>query len=163
MKNLYDQRMSNVYLKPGELFIARCPALVSTVLGSCVAVVLHAPRSGVGGICHAMLPGGDAEHDDFRYVDKAVPYLYNRINALCGGAGSIEAKLFGGAAVLNSGVRSEGAPSVGCRNIAAALQALDTLGVKVAAADTGGSRGRKLFFYSHSGEVFVRQVHKTFP
>jgi chemotaxis protein CheD len=162
MKNLYDKRVCNIYLKPGELFVARRPALVSTVLGSCVAVVLHAPLTGVGAICHAMLPGGKAENDDFRYVDRAVSYLYNRISALCGDASVIEAKLFGGADVLNSGVHSEGAPSVGRQNIAAALQALEKLGLKVSAADTGGIQGRKLFFYSHSGEVFVRQVRKTF-
>jgi len=161
MKNLFDATVCNVYLKPGEVYVARHPALVSTVLGSCVSVVLHAPRDSVGAICHAVLPGG-SENDDFRYVDKAVSYLYNRLTALCGGADGIEAKLFGGADVLNSGVRKDGAPSVGNRNVEAALQVLDTLGLKVSAADTGGIRGRKLFFYSRSGEVFVRQVRKSF-
>lgn len=162
MKNLYDKRVCNIYLKPGELFIARRPTLVSTVLGSCVAVILHAPRVGVGAICHAMLPGGKAQKDDFRYVDRAVSYLYNRVSTLCGGPNGIEAKLFGGANVLNFNARDNGAESVGCQNIQAALQALDRLGIKVSAADTGGTQGRKLFFYSHSGEVFVRQVRKTF-
>jgi len=161
MKNLFDDHMCNVYLKPGELFVARRPALVSTVLGSCVSVVLHVPRTGMGAICHAMLPGGTKD-DDFRYVDKAVSYLYNRLTMLCGGPGGIEAKLFGGADVLNSGVHHGGASSVGRQNIAAALQALDMLGLKVSAADTGGIQGRKLFFYSQSGEVFVRQVRKSF-
>lgn len=162
MKNLYDKHMCNVYLKPGEIFIARSPALVSTVLGSCVSVILHAPRIGVGAICHAMLPGGKAEQDDFRYVDRAVSYLYNRISALCDGPNDIEAKLFGGANVLNFTVRNDGAGSVGGQNIEAALQALDRLGLRVSAADTGGLQGRKLFFYSHSGEVFVRQVRRIF-
>ncbi len=161
MKNLFDANICNVYLKPGEVFVARHPALVSTVLGSCVSVVLHAPRNGVGAICHAMLPGG-TENDDFRYVDKAVSYLYNRLTTLCGGPDDIEAKLFGGADVLNFGIRNEGTPSVGNRNVEAALQTLDMLGLKVSAADTGGIQGRKLFFYSRSGEVFVRQVRKTF-
>lgn len=161
MKNLSNDHMCNVYLKPGEVFVARRPTLVSTVLGSCVSVVLHAPRTGMGAICHAMLPGG-AQDDDFRYVDKAVSYLYNRLTALCGGPDDIEAKLFGGAEVLNFGVRSERALSVGHQNVAAALHTLDMLGLKVSAADTGGVQGRKLFFYSHSGEVYVRQVRKSF-
>lgn len=160
MRNLFDDRVCNVFLKPGEIFIARRPALVSTVLGSCVSVVLHAPRTGIGAICHAMLPGG-ARDDDFRYVDTAISYLYNRLITLCGGAGDIKAKLFGGANVLGSVVRGGEASSVGHQNVAAALQALDMLGLKVSAADTGGIQGRKLFFYSKSGEVFVRQVRKS--
>lgn len=161
MKNLFDDQVCNIYLKPGEIFVARRPALVSTVLGSCVSVILHMPRTGMGAICHAMLPAGTKD-DDFRYVDKAVSYLYNRLTSLCGGSSGIEAKLFGGANVLKSGVRNEEALSVGHQNVAAALQTLGMLGLKVSAADTGGIQGRKLFFYSKSGEVFVRQVRKSF-
>ncbi|GFE61512.1 chemotaxis protein CheD [Geobacter sp. AOG2] len=161
MRNLFDPHASNVFLKPGEVFVAKRPALVSTVLGSCVSVVLHVPRTGMGAICHAMLPSG-AKDDDFRYVDKAVSYLYDRLTSMCGGPSGIEAKLFGGADMLNSGVRNEDVSSVGRQNVEAALQVLDTLGLKVSAADTRGSQGRKLFFYSQSGEVFVRQVRKSF-
>lgn len=159
MKNLVDARLRNIYLKPGDIYVSRTPALVSTVLGSCVSITLFSPGAAMGAICHAMLPRGERD-EGFRYVDSAVAYLYDRLTAVCGREG-IEAKLFGGADVLNPCGRLNGAPSVGRQNVEAALKSIAVLGLTLKASDTGGDRGRKLFFYSNTGDVFLRQVKKS--
>lgn len=159
MRNLTDSSLHNVYLRPGELYVSRTPALVSTVLGSCVSVVLHAPERQVGAMCHAMLPSGPSDHE-FRYVDSSVLYMYERLRTLCGHQVNLEAKLFGGADVLTPD-RQPGRLSVGSQNVQEAKRVLESLGLKLAASDTGGVAGRKLFFYSGSGEVYLRQVRKT--
>jgi chemotaxis protein CheD len=46
----------NIFLKPGALYISEKPAIVSTILGSCIAVTIFNKRLKVGGICHALLP-----------------------------------------------------------------------------------------------------------
>lgn len=161
MKDLVDTRLANVYLKPGEVYISRTPALVSTVLGSCVSVTLYAPDAGMGAICHALLPCG-ADDDGLRYVESAVLYMHNRLAAISGQGGGFEAKLFGGADLLMARGRPDEKGSVGRQNVAAALRVIERLGLRLAASDTGGDRGRKIFFYSDTGEVLLRPVRKSF-
>lgn len=160
MKNLIDHRLQNVYLKPGEIYVSRVPALVSTVLGSCVSITLFSPETRTGAICHALLPSGSIE-EGFRYVDSTIDYMFSKLSAVTGRSSGFEAKLFGGADVLRPGGLLSGTPSVGSQNVESALQVIKRLGVVLKASDTSGDRGRKIFFYSHTGEVFLRQIRKT--
>jgi len=159
MKNLVDSRLANVYLKPGEVFVSRTPTLVSTVLGSCVSITLFDPETRMGAMCHAMLPHGTA--DELRYVDSAVGFMFDRLSALSGRSGGFEVKLFGGADVLVPSGRTNGSLSVGRQNVDAALQVIERLGLRLTSFDTGGERGRKIFFCSGTGEVFMRPVKNS--
>ena len=41
-------------LQPGELYLARSPAILRTILGSCVGVTFWSARLGAGALCHAL-------------------------------------------------------------------------------------------------------------
>src|SRR5512141_2905785 len=56
MKDLIASHTHNIYLKPGEVVVARDPMLISTVLGSCVAVTMFSPSRGIGAICQSPYP-----------------------------------------------------------------------------------------------------------
>lgn len=159
MKNLIDTRLRNVYLNPGEIFVSCRPAFVSTILGSCISVTLYSPSAGAGAICHALLPYGSIE-EGFRYVDSTVQCIFDKLCRITGLSGGFEAKLFGGADVLSE-VTKENGSSIGQQNIQAADMILKKLGLSLTASDTGGQSGRKIFFYTHTGEVFMRHVKKT--
>lgn len=148
--------LESVYLKPGELVVAERPALVSTVLGSCVAVTLFNPRLGVGAICHAMLPLA-AGRDGFKYVDSSLLHMLAHFERLGVSKRELTVKLFGGADMFESGLPAGGG-SVGRQNIQAATALLRQEGLPVVAADTGGRQGRKLLFYSHTGEVLLKRL-----
>ncbi len=160
MKRLIDLHAKNIYLKPGEVLVSREPVLVSTVLGSCVAVTIFSPGSGVGAICHAMLPDNAGKVEDLRYVDTAVQHIFHKVMEY--GAGSdLVVKLFGGAQVLDVGHSESSRRTVGEQNVASALKMLDSLGLAVAGADTGGVVGRKLYFCMRDGDVYIRRMrHK---
>ena len=51
--------------------------------------------------------------------------------------------------------------SVGSQNVVAAMGAIEKLGLKLISFDTGGEQGRKIFFYSGTGEVYLRPVKKS--
>jgi len=53
-----EPRLSQHYLLPGELLVRESPTMVSTVLGSSVAMTVHAPIRKVGGICYVILLRG---------------------------------------------------------------------------------------------------------
>lgn len=157
MKSLIASHRHNVYLKPGEVLVTRRPVLVSTVLGSCVAVTMFSASRGFGAICHAMLPENGGRGNDLRYVDTVLQHMYDRKEAY-GVGNDLVVKLFGGAQVLNIGERSPDRQAVGDHNIKQAESVLAALGFAVTARDTGGLWGRKLFFCTRSGDVFMRRI-----
>lgn len=160
MKNIVDDKIRNVFLKPGEIYVSKTPALISTVLGSCVSVTLHS-GSGMGAICHAMLPYGINDERGLRYVDCAIHHIFKKLVSISGQKGGFTAKIFGGANLLTSVGSQQNSFSVGTQNIEAAFKAINDLSLNVAASDIGGNHGRKIFFYSNTGEVLLRAVRKT--
>jgi len=149
-------QLPKIYLKPGELTISEHPAEVSTVLGSCVAVTFYSPRHIVGAICHAMLPRGGG----FKYVDGALRHMLDTFDRLGIPRNEIEAKLFGGSDMFPV-LHPTKINTVGRQNIAMAQQLLQEEGLIPRVADVGGGQGRKLVFYPHTGEVFLKRLNKT--
>jgi chemotaxis protein CheD len=149
--------LPSYFLKPGEMFVAEEPCVVSTLLGSCVAVTMAG--RGIGAICHALLPscrGGEEEcAERFRHVECAVAGMVEAFARRGVPTGAIEAKLFGGAEMFRTGQ----AGSVGRQNIDRAGAMLAAAGIRVTAEDVGGERGRKILFCPHTGEVFMRRLN----
>ncbi|MDO9067818.1 MAG: chemotaxis protein CheD [Deltaproteobacteria bacterium] len=159
MKNLIDSHIHNIYLKPGEVVVAREPVLVSTVLGSCVAVTMFSPTSRVGAICHAMLPDNTGRGEDLRYVDTALRHIFRKV-AEYGDRNNLVVKLFGGARVLDVANSGASGLTVGEQNVARAIEILGSLGLAVSSADTGGIVGRKLYFCTRDGDVYLRRMRQ---
>ena len=158
MKRIIAQHSCSAYLKPGEVIISANPILISTVLGSCVAVTLYAPLKGVGAICHAMLPNIRPAEDNLLYVDRAVRYIYCKMLEYGCESADLVVKLFGGAQVLVGTYTRENWASVGEQNIRQARQTLHQLGLVVTKTDIGGNLGRKLFFSIKTGDVYLRKL-----
>lgn len=157
MKNLIASHSHNIYLKPGEVHVSRTPVLVSTVLGSCVAVTMYSALKNFSAICHAMLPENSGRDHDLRYVDTALQYIYEKIVRYEIGT-DLVVKLFGGAQVLDVVSSGSSKMTIGDQNVSKAEEMLAALGFTVSARDTGGMQGRKLFFCTRSGDVFVRRM-----
>lgn len=147
-----------VFLQPGELFVDEQPAVVQTILGSCVAVTMFCTRGKFGGICHALLPSG-ATDSPTRYVEGAIRLLVDKMLQHGSRINWLESKLFGGARVLTT--TNSQRPTVGDQNVACATELLHRLKLPLAAVDTGGVRGRRLYFNSGSGEVYLRKVRNS--
>lgn len=145
-----------VYLKPGDIYLMPEPAVVTTVLGSCVSITMYHPWLKVGGICHGLLPNGDGR-EGFKYVDCAFRYMLQQFRALGARAGEIQAKLFGGASLF-SAEGGAGSLSVGSKNVKTAMALIRREGIKLAASDTGGKVGRKILFHTDTGEVFLKRL-----
>jgi chemotaxis protein CheD len=128
------------------------------VLGSCVSVTLWDKDRRIGGLNHFVLPKGGATS---RYGDTAMRELLEGVLSLGAHLRSLEAKVFGGAAVLPVG----GEGTVGTANVAFALGELARRGIPVAGRRTGGQRGRLLMFNTESGEAYVRWLaeHEPLP
>ena len=146
-----------IFLSPGEVVCAAEPTLITTVLGSCVAVTLWDSRRHIGAVNHFVLPPGKSPHDSARYGDLAMAELLQGVEGLGAKAGDLRAKIFGGANVLSAAAQD----SVGAANVRFALEELERRGIRVVARRVGGQRGRLLVFNTETGEALVRFVAET--
>ncbi len=154
--------MNEIYLKPGEIYFGTKPVRVATLLGSCISVTMFCSRLKSGSICHAMLPGnGTTEvdrQDIFRYVNTSILYMVGRFADMGVEKYEIEAKLFGGADVLDTNSTRNGSTSVGKMNITVAQDVLSNMQIPLRIYDVGGKQGRKLIYYPYTGEVFMKRL-----
>ncbi len=130
--------------------------MVTTVLGSCVAVCLYDETKSQGAINHYMLPFWNGkELASPKYGNIAIDSLVKKIEQLGSRRKNLVAKVFGGANQL------EHTLAVGERNIKIAEEILADLKIKVVAKSVGGHKGRKLNFNTSTGEVFMKYISKT--
>lgn len=159
--------IKNIYLKPCEMYINKEPAVVSTVLGSCVSVVMFWPAVKVGGMCHAMLPSsnfcvvGESSSYSNKFVDSSINYMHSRFQSWGAYPTELEVKVFGGADMFRTESGKLKRETIGAKNIQAAFAVLADLGYRITAQDVGGSMGRKLYFYSAEGRVFMKNLRNT--
>ena len=146
------------YLYPSNLFADRQPFKISTLLGSCVAVCLYDKKLKYGGMNHFMVPLWNGEGlASPKYGNVAIQQLVTKMIQLGSYKRDLVAKVFGGAAVLNT--ENKGL-SVGDRNIKVARQELERFDIKIVAASTGGYLGRKIIFDNRTGEVLQKYIKK---
>jgi chemotaxis protein CheD len=152
------------FLKPGEMVLSAQPMLITTLLGSCVAVTMFSPRLKLGAICHALLPRCNREesccnHESGKYVECAIERMLEELHARGVPNSEIDAKLFGGSDMFDT---VEGRRlSVGRQNLEMAQATLEHAGIRVLTQDLGGPRGRKIIFHTHTGEVLLKRMRKT--
>ena len=160
--NTCETKLQSIHLKAGEMFVSDKPASVSTVLGSCISVTFFSPRLQIGAICHGFLPVCKKEtpcdgtcDDGFRYVDCSIKRMCKTFKSLGIGYSEIEVKVFGGAGTI---FKKGNAETVGMQNTKIALSTIKDHNLNIKASDTGGSRGRQLIFFSHTGKVLMKRL-----
>lgn len=146
---------TGIKLLPGEFYVSREDVVLTTVLGSCVSACIRDPRLGIGGMNHFMLP--DAElggGNSARYGSYAMEVLVNELLKAGARRSGLEAKVFGGGAVLKSFTDSQ----VGNRNAQFVLDYLKAEHIPVLAQDLGDTCPRKIFYFPADGRVLVRRL-----
>jgi chemotaxis protein CheD len=154
-----DAELPQVFLQPGEFFLAREPAMIGTILGSCIGVTFWSPKHMVGALCHAMLPAhprASSLADGLRYVDFCIHNLARLFDELGATRAEVQVKVFGGADMFAS--TDPARPTVGKQNRDLAIDMLRAEGYRVAAHSIGDTFGRKIKFNTRSGDVFLLRL-----
>ena len=144
-----------VKVLPGEYFVHDEDLLIMTTLGSCIAACLWDRDAKIGGMNHFMLPEGDAGSG--RYGSYAMELLINEMMKRGASRGSLEAKVFGGGAVI-SGMNSI---NVGERNTSFVMDYLKTERIPVVSKDVLDVHPRKVCFFPASGKAMVKRLAAT--
>ena len=67
-------------------------------------------------------------------------------------------KCFGGADMFSRPIEKSGLLSVGRQNSETADEVLKSEGLTLVTRDVGGLQGRKILFYTHTGEVLMKRL-----
>lgn len=141
----------------GEMAVSRTRGdeLVALGLGSCIGLALVDRGEGVAGLAHIMLPECQDQTDQpGKYANRAVPELIEMMRRAGARERRLEAVLAGGACMFQLGNELD----IGSRNEAAVRAALSRARVAIAAAATGGNRGRTVRVSVRDGIVTVKEA-----
>jgi chemotaxis protein CheD len=146
---------------PGEYYYTAKDMLIVTVLGSCVSACIRDRTRALGGMNHFMLPDGGEPGNpvsaSMRYGTYAMEVLINDLLKSGARRENLEAKVFGGGAVL----RGFSAMNVGERNAAFVINFLKTERIPVVAEDLNDIYPRKVYFFPRTGKVLVKKLMQT--
>lgn len=144
-------RSKRIHVVQGEQYVTDDPeAVLSTILGSCVAACIRDPVAGVGGLNHFLLPGGrglgSGLHAE-RHGVHAMELLVNALLAHGARRERLEAKLFGGGRLI------DGLTDIGRHNAEFAQRFLADEGIRHVGGSLLGEHGRKIQYWPVSGRA----------
>ncbi len=147
------------HINQGEYAVSGDPdVMITTLLGSCIAVCMHDDRSCVGGMNHILLPedtGAAATGASFGV--NAMELLINAIIKHGGDRNNITAKVFGGSQMV------KGLSNIGQRNRDFVMGFLKGENIRCLSESTGGDVGRRVQFWPHSGRVRQKFMESVVP
>ncbi|TXG98039.1 MAG: chemoreceptor glutamine deamidase CheD [Nevskiaceae bacterium] len=155
----YDTRLGSEVIRvlPGDYHVTADDVGLVTTLGSCVSACIRDPQAGIGGINHFMLPESEMSGSGIasaRYGGFAMEMLINEVLKQGGRRNRLEAKVFGGANVLQGITSTE----VGSRNAHFVVDYLQNEQVPIVAEDLGGGHPRKLVYFPVTGRALVMRL-----
>jgi chemotaxis protein CheD len=149
-----------VYLRPGDFCFGEGNLRISTLLGSCVSIILWHPLRAHGGMCHYMLPSrklpqGNAALDG-KYGDEAMELFMHELKIRHTKPAQYQVNVYGGGNMFSdSAVYSM---DIGKQNIEMAHHLLDEYGFTLAHDHLGSFGRRKVTFNVWDGEVNLVHV-----
>lgn len=152
-----DARFRKV--EAGEVLVSKAAADVLTTsapVGSCMAVCLWDPTSGVGGLLHFLWPDSKldperAQAEPACYADTGVRMLFEQAGLMGAAKGRCKVRVVGGAEIADR----EQADRWAKRNLLAVRSVLWRAGVFLDGEEVGGTKARRATLSVSNGELFV--------
>jgi chemotaxis protein CheD len=161
----FDRRFNAtmVWVSQGDFYVTQNPnEVITTVLGSCVAVCVRDPDLKIGGMNHFLLPKAadnisQSVNNDLRYGSYSIERLVNNIMSHGGRRDRLEIKIFGGASIATDFHR------VGEKNAEFVVRYLEREGLTVSAKDLRGHSARRVMYFPNTGKVMVSSGRDQAP
>lgn len=149
-----------IYLKPGDFCFGEGDLRISTLLGSCIAIVLWHPVKAHGGMCHYLLPERHKDRGvlamDGKYGQEAMELFMLEIRKSRTSPAQYRVHVYGGGNMFGKRIASH--IDIGSQNIAMAHHLLDEYGFTLDHDHLGDFGHRKVAFDVWSGEVRLAHV-----
>ncbi len=145
----------------GQMEISVSPhRLITRGLGSCLGITFYEPHKKIGGMAHPMLPDINSariKSNPHRFVNFVIGKMVDEMEKRGCGRNAVIIKMFGGAHMF-SFIDTDSFLNIGQKNIEVAREVLNSLGLKTAVEEVGGTFGRTIELNLESGKVLVSTV-----
>ena len=149
------QKTNEIMVETGSIKVSNdSTALITSSLGSCVAITLYDRTQKLGGMVHYILPANPGGKKKEKYADTGIKLLLEKMLECNSKRKDIEAKMVGGAIMFEE-FMDDIENSVGKRNIKKGKEVLKNLGINLTAQDIGGNYGRSVRFQLSDGNVYI--------
>lgn len=152
--------MTKVIVRIADSAVVHNPAVLVTIVGSCVGIALRDPRAKIGALAHILLPSIDESKNKdvpLKFADSAVEFTVNEMIKKGCSKKRIEAKIAGGASMFEFGLSSM---KIGERNVEAVVNKLEEYNIPIIARDVGKNYGRTLEYHVETGILHVKSALK---
>jgi chemotaxis protein CheD len=147
------------FLHAGQVHVSTDRESIVFILGSCVAVSVWDPISGIGGAAHYLLPIWDGRGSSSpRYGNVAISVLLQKLVDAGADRLQLRAKVFGGGCLLGMRENAVGKEHLGGRNVEIAKEILTKEHILIVSSDVGGERGKRVLFHTDTGEAVVKEL-----
>ena len=152
-------QLPEYFLNPGELIFSKKPAIIKTVLGSCVAVIMYDKVNKYGGMCHYLLPQAPSdEQSSTKYGDVAIyTMLYKFIKQNGSRREDLVASICGGAFIIFD---EREIFFIGDKNVDIATTILRKEKILIKQMYTGGDHGKRVYFNTQTNKIIVQTLEK---
>jgi chemotaxis protein CheD len=148
--------MRKITLNIGDIVVCREPAVLETVLGSCVSVCLWDESLKAGGMNHFLVPCVISGLKNSAYSgQESIERLIEGFTGTGANPLYIKAKVFGGGRVIKGMGESL---DVGVENVKIAREMLKKYGIIIVKELVCPDYAIKVIFYTATGRVFVRKL-----
>lgn len=157
--------MKKIHVQIGEYHVADGHTVLTTVLGSCVGVIIYDKIRKVGGLAHVYLPdsrsagrktngGGENRLDKaLKYADLLIPRMIKAIERADGQKKHFFAYIVGGASLYD--FPHDSILNVGERNLEMVRRLLADHGIRSIEVKVGGKHGRRVTFNLATGDIEI--------
>lgn len=154
----------NIVVGVADMKVSNDPdsILVTYSLGSCIAIAVHDPVAGVGGILHFMLPASELDRDKakqkpYMFADTGIPRLFKSAYELGAKKNRMRVIVAGGSQVLDQ----HGFFNIGKRNQMAVRKIFHRNNVVIDHSDVGGNSNRTLRLAVKDGQTSLKVSGKS--
>lgn len=138
--------------------------LITRDLGSCIGITIRDPRTGIGGLLHAMLPTTLIRKDIPveqlpKYVDSGLERMIAEMEKMGANRRYMEAKMAGAAHIIQYQSISP-SRDISSRNIQVAVEYLEKHKIKILGMEVGDRYPRTVIFEPGSGMTVVKTFGK---
>jgi chemotaxis protein CheD len=140
--------------------------VLTTFVGSCVALCIYEPVEKIGGLAHIMLPDSEGNHFptnnfDAKYADHALKLVLDAMKQKGAEHERMVSKLVGGAKTFsNENSTADTLFNIGERNCASIRVLLNSSKIPILAEELGSTQGRWVKLDINSGKVMVKKRNK---
>ena len=151
----YIAKCEKYYLRPGYIYVAKEPTVITTVLGSCVSVCMYDKKNKYGGMNHYLLPKRqEKDEPTSKFANISIIQLYKAFIELNSNPNDLTAQIIGGAFAEGS----LDSKYIASKNVLVCKKILNSLDVKTISEDIGGILGRKVIYFTETNESIITKL-----